>query len=636
MAFKLEKLLEWIDSDNIAEGMEDERLGEIGRRVVRDFEIDWDSCDEWRKSNEDGMRLAKQVREEKNFPWPKAANVKYPLITTACMNFAARAYPELLQGKDFVKCRVIGEDPDGRKQLRADRISSHMSWQLTQEMQEWEEVEDRLFHVLPVVGCLFKKTYFDQQRKRNCSEMVLPDECAINYASESLETARRFTHILKRYKNDLYENVARGVWLDRELGDAESSTGDEDEPHEFLEQHRFLDLDDDGYAEPYVVTVHRQTRQVVRITARFERKGVKVKDGKLIRIEPDCYFVKYGFIPNPDGGFLDIGFGTLLYPINEAVNATLNEMLDAGSMHNAGGGFIATGIRIKGGTLKFQLGEWKTVPTPGMDLRSGIVPLPTRDPSQVLFLLLGFLVEAGKDISSVKDFLLGEKPGENVAAETVLALIEQGMKVFSRVYKRIYLSLTQEFQKLFWLNGKYVDPAAYRRVLDIKDRNYDAFEDYNGEDLDVSPVADPNMTLDIERLTKARALLQIRGTNPMLNDVEILRRYFLALKIPDIEALFVQQQQPDPNIEKLYFEMDLMRGKFEFERQEIFSKVLINLAKIREIHASAIQKIADAEAKEPGMQLEQYRAFTDRLGTVAQGMQQMLIGQGGQLEGQNA
>jgi len=600
------KIEKFIASTNIAADLKKEQLGAIGQDVVRDFDIDWESCSDWRKQNDEGMKLAKQVAEKKDFPWPGAANIKYPLMTTAAMQFAARAYPEMIQGKDIVKGKVIGKDPTGEKERRAGRISTHMSYQITDEMEEWEEEQDRLFHAIPIVECLLKKSCYDSVKQRNVSYVLWPDEFAVNSKAKSLETARRVTHILKKYKNEIKEQENEGTWLEYDYGDADNEQGDSDSPHDFLEQHRWLDLDEDGYSEPYIVTVHRKTKYVVRIVARYEEKGVVYEGDKLIRIKPNQYFTKYGFIPNPDGSFMDIGFGTLLTPINEALNTSINELLDAGAMHNAGGGFIATGIKIKGGKLNFQLGEWKTIPTLAADLRNGIVPLPIREPSAVLFQLLGLLIEAGKDISSVKDVLMGQKPGENVSAETVLALIEQGMKVFSAIYKRIYRSLTSEFKKLFWLNSKFVDPRAYENILD-EEKQVDALQDYNMEDVDVRPVADPNLTLDIQRLTKARALMETLGKHPSQNIPEILRRYYDALKIPDIDKLFVTEPPPDPQVEQLYLQMGIMRDRWSVEKQKL-------LAEVGKLYTEQLLNIAKAEAAEAGPQIEQYKTQVQALG----------------------
>jgi chaperonin GroES len=211
---------------------------------------------------------------------------------------------------------------------------------------------------------------------------------------------------------------------------------------------------------------------------------------------------------------------------------------------------------------------------------------------------------------------MGQKPGENVSSETVLALIEQGMKVFSAIYKRIYRSLTSEFKKLFWLNSKYVDPQAYANILD-SGQNVDALQDYNMEDVDVRPVADPNLTLDIQRLTKARALMETVGKHPKQNVEEILRRYYDALKIPDIDKLFVEQQGPDPQTEMLYMQMGIMRDKHLVEKQKM-------LAEIGKIQTEQILNIAKAEAAEAGPQLEQYKTHVQALGMWLKAQNEML------------
>ena len=289
---------------NIAEMLEPEDLDRIGQRVIREYDIDKTSRADWEEMNANGMDLAKQILKVKNTPWPNASSVKYPLITTAAIQFAARAYPEIVQGSEIVKCRVLGKDPDNVKQETAKRISEHMSWQLLEEMDGWEEETDKLLHVLPVAGMCFRKTYFDNVEKVNRSDLCLADDVVIHYKARNMYTVRRITHCLEYYQNDVYERIARGIWLDQELPRAEDAEhpGEEDAPHQFLEQHRYLDLDGDTYEEPYVVTVHKELAKVVRIVPRFEAAGIEMDDrGKLIRIKPTHFFTKFGFIPSPDG-----------------------------------------------------------------------------------------------------------------------------------------------------------------------------------------------------------------------------------------------------------------------------------------------------------------------------------------------
>jgi len=613
----LDTLAKYIDSVNIAKLLSKDDLSKIGERVIRDFDRDWDSCAEWRKLNEDGLKLAKQVKEEKNFPWPKAANVKYPLITTGAIQFASRAYPEIVKdGANIVKVRVIGKDPTGEKRSRADRVSGYMSWQFSEEIGDWEEATDRLLHILPVVGCLFRKCFYSSTERRNDSVLLLPDECVVNYKTKDMKSCRRTSHVLTFYGNDIYERKTDKVWLDLDLGqgDPESNEPDDDLPHEFIEQHRFLDLDKDGYAEPYIVTVHKKTQQVVRIVARYDRNSVEIgPDGRTVaRITPKISFVKYGFIPSPDGGFLDIGLGILLGPINESTNTALNELLDAGAAHNAGGGFIGKGINIKGGRLTFELNEWKTVETYGQDIRNNIVPLPTREPSQVLYLLVTLLIEAGKDISSVNNVLMGEKPGENVSNELFVSMVDQGLKVFSGIYKRIYRSLKQEFGIHYKLNAEFLNESRAYQVLD--DERFALRKDFTYRDCDVVPVADPALALDTQRIARAMALVS-NISLPGMVPTGVTERWLDAMNI-DKEGIFKadQPQRPDPKAEEIYMKMGIMRAKAGLEKQKLFAEIMESLARTKELYSRCVLNIAKAEAEEAGPQLEQYKTFVQELG----------------------
>lgn len=612
----IDKLHSFLSKPNIAVDLSQETLDAIGQRCLRDFDLDKASRSEWEDLIEKGMKLALQVLEEKSSPWPKCANVKYPLITVAAMQFAARAYPELIQGNNVVKTKVVGKDPQGLKSARAARVRDHMNYQVLEEMDGWEEDTDKLLHGLPITGTWFKKTYFDSLRGINVSEGLSPLVVVVNNKARSLDTTRRISHILPpKYANDIYENIASDIWIDAEL-EGMQTEDDKDPSYEFIEQHRFWDLDDDGYEEPYIVTFHKDTGKVVRMVCRFGAEGIQADENKIIRIQPDQYFTKYSFIPSVDGSFYDIGFGTLLYPINESVNTTINQLLDAGTLANRQGGFISRGIKIKGGVASFSPGEWKMVDSLASDLRAGVFPLPLKEPSQVLFALLGMLIQAGKEISTVKDVMTGEKPGENVSAPTVLALIEQGLKVFTGIYKRIYRSLASEFEKLFVLNSQYLEDQVYYRILDDEDAKQAGRSDYNFEDCDVIPVADPNLSLDIQRLAKSEALLQISG-RPGVNEDEITRRYIEAIKVPNSETLMLPQEQrqtpPDPKMIEIQnrIEIDQVRlhmemDKFELERKKLF-------AEIEQLRTNALLSIAKAESLEPGQQLEEYKARLDEM-----------------------
>lgn len=616
------RLMELIDAENIAEEMGEEELGRLGEKVSREFEVDVGSRAEWQEANDEAMKLAQQVMEEKNFPWPKAANIKYPLLTVAAIQFAARAYPAIINGPDVVKGRVRGKDdgvpaqqegptpgfqgdgtwtpgvPDiqtpqlqpgvpqqgpqarqqppeqqwqvepGAKKQRADRVGRHMSYQLLDEMEEWEPETDKLLHILPILGCAFRKTYFSPSLGRNVSELVLPGDFVVHYYTKSLATCPRATHVIRLHPYEIEERIRDGRFIDFDYGQpAGSEPNDEESPHEFLEQHRLEDLDEDGYPEPYIVTVHKETGKTVRIVARFDENSISYGDKEQVtRIEGREYFTKYGFIPSFDGSFYDIGFGFLLRPMSEAINGAINRMLDAGTLQNMSGGFIGSGMRIKGGDARFRPGEFKRVISVGGSIKDNIVMMPWPGPSPAMFQLLGLLIEAARDITSVKDIMTGDQgpPGEGAAR--TMARIEQGMKVFSAIYKRVFRSLKAEFQKLARLNRLYLEPDTYFTLLD--DPEAVGPDDYNLDDLDILPVADPNMVNEVQKLAQAQ-FLQSFLADTYIEPLEARRRIFAAVGITDSEALLKEQPAPDPTISAKADEIEVKKREVEIKGQKV-------------------------------------------------------------------
>jgi chaperonin GroES len=610
----LMRLVDLINMPNIADDLDDHKLATIGMTVCREYEIDKGSRSEWEAKMGKAMDLAMQVAESKTFPWPGAANVKYPLLTTASIQFAARAYPAIVQGQDVVKGKVVGQDVDGSKQDRAERIGQHMSYQLLQEMTEWEEDTDKLLHILPIVGCCFRKTYFDPGLGRNCSEMVSAKNLVVNYAAKSLERATRITQVFELYPHEITERMRSGVFLEVDLGLAQNSDGDEDGAHEFLEQHRRLDLDEDGYSEPYCVTVHKDTGRVVRIYARYDTAGVEVdnRTGKVARVEPVHYYTKYSFIPSPDGGFYDIGLGSLLWDINETINSTINRLLDAGTLANTGGGLIGKGLKLKGGNQSFKPGEWKQVDTGGVNIAENMFPLPTPLPSPVLMEMLTFLTDAGREVASVKDVLTGDGMTANMPATTTMAMVEQGLTQFSAIYKRIHRSLGAELKKLYRLNRLYLPPEVYFRVLD--DEKAVAQTDYEDESVDIAPVSDPTIITSQQKLAKAQYLMQFMG-DPLVDQFELRTRILEAAQIEHIETLLPPPQppQPDPLAEATV-------ALTHAEAMKSTQQAMESEAKTAKTWADAINALASAEAEEAGPQLAEYEIELMNLLQQVQGL----------------
>ena len=627
-------------SPNLADKFSEADLNAIGNHVWEGYDRDRVSRMRWETRTQAAMDLAMQVQKDKNFPWPGCSNVAFPLVTIATLQFHSRAYPAILQGPDLVKCRVVGSDPTGEEQARALRVGRHMSYQLMEEDQCWEEQHDRLLINIPIVGCAFKKTYFDGRAGHNVSELVLAQDLVLDYYAKSVEECARKTQIIPRYRNELHEGIVSGIYRDvreegwynshavpmrnpstesedRRHGEAQPQA-DFDTPFTTLEQHCWLDLDGDGYREPYIVTIEFQSRAVLRIVARWDSLDdiERTSRGEIIRIRPTEYYTKYGFIPSPDGGVYDMGFGNLLGPLNESTNSLLNQLIDAGTMANTAGGFLGRGAKIRGGTYTFAPLEWKRVDSTGDDLRRSIFPLPVREPSMVLFQLLSLLIDYTNRISGTTDTLVGENPGQNTPAMTTQTMVEQGQKIFVAIFKRVWRSMREEFKKLYILNSIYTpDMKAFGeegRVLR---------EDYRGDASRIVPAADPNVVSEQEKMVRAQTLKQAAMTTPGYNVVEVERNYLRALHVDGIDLFYPGPdkippgQDPKMAVEQMKLQvkqaaLDLEKMKFLMELQE---EQRLNNAKILELQAKAAKLVEEAGGIRTGQQIS---AFQTAIGAL--------------------
>ena len=466
---------------------------------------------------------------------------------------------------------------------------------------------DKLLVILPIIGCAFKKSFYDATEARNSSLLVYPKNLVVNYWAKSLETAPRLTEYVDLYPYEIEEMKRAGLFLDEDYGPGDDTGVDPDAPHRFYEQHRRIDLDGDGYPEPYIVTVHEASQKLARVVARFDPEGVLFSraTNEITKVIPVHYYTKFDFLPNPDGGIYGVGFGQLLNPINESVNTTLNMMFDAGNLQNTGGGFLGKGLSMHSGAVKFRLGEWKIVNAPGRTIKDSVVPFNHQGPSPVLFQLLGFLVEAGRDVARIKDVLTGDQAASQVPATTILALIEQGLKVFSAIFKRIHNALKSEYNKLYRLNRLFLEESAtYRVGQETKQITRADYEKGSG----VEPVSDPRTVSNMQRLGRAE-LLRMFLTDPFTNPIEVRRRIFESAEIEDIEELLKPDGPPNPEI------VARMR--------EVAIREVVGRADALNKMSAAVLNLAKADATDGAARLEWVRAQFDML---QQEMEQMVNG----------
>ena len=631
-----------IGSPNLCDRFDEDDLKRIGESCHEGYTRDETSRMVWMKRNEAGMDLALQVQKDKAFPWPGCSNVAFPLVTIAAMQFHARAYPAIVNGADIVKCMAFSD----QEAAHAERVSQHMSWQLLYQDKSWEDQEDKALLNLSIVGTNFKKSYYSASLRHNVSELVLAKDLTLDYWSKSVEDSPRKTHRIPMFRNEVYEKVMRGVFCDcleepwYQNSPAGSSSmrqthqdnrqGTNPPPPDdttaliFLEQHVNLDLDDDGYAEPYIVTFESTSKRVVRIVTRFDRESdiervaAGPNKGKIIRINAMEYFTKKTFIPSPDGGIYDIGFGVFLGPLNESVNSLVNMLLDSGTMQTTAGGFLGRGAKIRGGTYTIAPFEWKRVDSTGDDLRKSVFPLPVNAPSDVLFQLLSLLINYTSRISGTTDIMVGENPGQNTPAQTTQTMVEMGQKIYSALFKRVWRASKEEFAKLFKLNGMFLPP-------DQPQVGGATRADYQGSPDQVFPVADPNVTSDSMRLQLAGALKQSAMTTPGYNKDAVEVRYLKALRVENIGEVFQGTAgQPPAKDPKLVIEETKIQGRLAEQEKDLAAKAQqfmitleeekrMNNAKVVELMAKAQNEAANAQTEQAYAQVAIINAEISRV-----------------------
>jgi len=610
-----------LNSDNILDLLQEDAILDIAEQVFQGYQDDLMSRGEWNQRIEKWTRLAAQVQEVKNTPWPNASNVKYPLVTEACIQFSSRMYPAIVQGTSPAKGRVIGYDPQGQKLERATRLSKHISYQLLEQMTEWEEMHDRMSMIVGLAGSAFKKSYYCPIKRRNVSELVLPQNFVVNYYTKDLESCRRYSHETEIHGNEIVSMQRMGLYSDVDLRTPEQKQDtvknevhglsaprvDSTTPYNCIEQHMYLDLDEDGYQEPYIATLDVNSKALLRLVPCYDEAGISYNfDGEVQDIQKDQYFTKYGLLPSPDGSFYDYGFGQYVGPVNEAVDTLFNQLIDAGTLSNMGGGFISKGIRLKGGAQRRRIGEWLPVNATGDDLRKGIFPNPIKEPSPTLLNLATFLINAGQRLAGTIDSMVGENPGQNQKATTTMAVMDQGQKVFSGIYKRFLRSFKQELKVIYNLNKKYLEPQEYFTVLDTDLPAEVLLQDYQNEDLDVVPSADPSFTNEQQKLQKAA--IQLEMAQMGLIPLEVAKAAMIdAHELPNKEQLM----QPMPRVPSLD------EQKFEDESMREWTKVkidtMLKISQTGALNAKAFRDVAEAEAVEPGRQAGIYKMILDEL-----------------------
>lgn len=610
--------------DNIATLLSKDELSSIGEKVLCEWEIDKKSMSTWLDDADDAMKLCLLEREEKNTPWLGASNIKYPLISTAVMQFSSRSVAEMSKAGKVAKYKVLGKDRQGIKSRKGARVAMHLNYQIQEKMTNWFGERDKLHNQLAVCGTSFTKTYYDPITAQNKSELVPYDQIFINNGVKNLEDAPRITQLIYLSPSSLVEHQRYGLFLDsyKESEMVLDETDPEPIYHELLEQHTYLDLDKDGLPEPYVVVYHIAHKCVLRIAPRFEYlvdRSIFLNDkGKVKRIIPEVYFSDYHFIPSPDGSFLSIGFGSLLRDTNHTINTLLNQLINAGTLATMQGGFIGKDLRIKKDDLMLRPGQWVPVDSAsGATIKDAIVPLSYKEPSMVLLQLLDQLIKGANNLTSTSEVLTGTTDVTNASPNSVAMLMQQGLKVYSSIQRRIFRGFRKELQKLVHLNSRYLDEQEYLTLIDPEPKDlqemydiYGRIADYNLESLDIVPIVDVEDSTELEAMNKAQSIMQagmqfaqVGATDPVMLAVE----YYKSMGIENIEALVPPPQPPgpDPMAIQAQQEGQFRAKELELKEREVNIKAAETEAKIQETKANAMKIMHEASISPAKLELEQ-------------------------------
>ncbi len=569
---------------NLAGDLDDSEAMEVAETAIEAFEQDEKSRTEWLDKHATWIDIYYQQQNAKNPPWPDASQESIPLLTEATNQFQARAYQAFFPSRDVIQAIPIGNVDDDAL-ARADRVKKHMEWQIFFKNKNYKNDKDALLLDVPLHGSAFTKTFRNDVKKINMVRNVRAVDLVIPYGigPRDIHEIERKTEIawmtINKAKfleeNGFFIEVPKPFQLsdDRETTAAQDRAQGLSEPFKedfkeakLIEQHAMFDLGDGLF--PYIATVDLETKKLLRLVGRWEidpLTGEEINKSWYDARTPVEYYTHYRFLPNPDG-FYGLGMGHLIGQINTAVNKLLRQTIDSGTLATVGNqsGFIASALAVGKGDQQFKLGQFKSISASADDLQRSIWTPNFPGPSGVLPAMMSQLIESGQRLSTVTEALTGQT--RNVQQPTtVLALIEQGLQLFSSVFERLSESWTLELEKLYRLNRLFLDQTEYFSVLDAED-NPELIavgpQDYV-DDLQITPLADPKQVTEKQKLTRAETEYQIAISNPLIaNNPIALRsvteRFFKAIGSRNINEILppVDQNPPridDPNLENVAF-----------------------------------------------------------------------------------
>ena len=548
---------------NLVEYLDDSILGSLSNKLINSVENDKESRKEWEKTYTDGLKyLGMRFDEQRSQPFEGSSGVIHPILSEAVTQFQAQAYKELLPAQGPIKTHVVGQR-DMNTEMQAERVCEFMNYYIMNEMPEYDPDLDQLLFYLPLSGSAFKKVYYDAAKNRPVSKFIPAEDLLVPYNATDLLSAERVTHVVSMSNNEVRKMQLSGFYADIDLNDSEQIIRDnidkeidkiqgvepdysDDEQRKLYEIHTvediegFEDVDDMGETTglklPYIITIDDSTQQILSI-----RRNYNPEDPLRNKIN---YFVQYKFLPGL--GFYGLGLSHMIGGLSKASTSILRQLIDAGTLSNLPAGFKARGIRIRDEASPLQPGEFRDVDAPGGALRDSLMPLPYKEPSNVLFSLLGLLVDSGKRFAAIADMNIGDANAAMPVGTTV-ALLEKGTKVMSAIHKRLHYAQKNEFQILARIFQEFLPPVyPYETGSGSREVKVQDFD----QRIDVIPVSDPNIFSMSQRVIMAQELLTMVQSAPELHGpqgiYEAYRRMYAALGVDNIESLLVPPADTTP------------------------------------------------------------------------------------------
>ena len=578
---------------NLAEELDDSALEEMASQLSGDIDADRNSRGDWEKAYVNGLKLMGLQIEERTEPWNGASGVFHPMITEAVVRFQSETITETFPAQGPVRTKIVGKETAEKKEASI-RVQDDMNFQLTEVMQEFRPEHERMLWSLPATGSAFKKVYFDPNLGRQVSVFVPAEDILLPYGTSEIQTCYRVTHVMRKTKNDILKLQVAGFYLDDDIGDPDKATDEinkakdketgfsdlNDDRFTLYESHVDLDLpgfedkDKDGeptgIALPYVVTMVRGTNQVLSI-----RRNWRPDDELKLKRQ---HFVHYQYIP----GFGAYGFGLfhLIGGFANSATSLMRQLIDAGTLSNLPGGLKSRGLRIKGDDTPIAPGEFRDADVGSGTLRDNILPLPYKEPSQVLFTLLNSVVEEGRRFAATADLQVSDMSANSPVGST-LALLERQLKVMTAVQARVHFALKQELQLLAGIIRDYTpDEYTYEPDGEVGPRAKGS--DY--DNVNILPVSDPNAATLSQRVVQYQAVIQLAQSAPQIYNLPELHRGMLdvlGIKNADKLVPLPDDQKPkDPVTEN----QDVLKGSpvKAFQYQDHQAHIAVHMAAMQD------------------------------------------------------